>query len=87
MSSHENKTPKIMLVVGEPSGDALGYQLIEALKELTGGGARIIGVGGELMRLAGKLVLPGADAIGKREEDGDAATGRPARQLVERRGI
>lgn len=57
MSGHETKTPTILLVVGEPSGDALGYQLIEALKELTGGRAKIIGVGGELMRLAGMQSL------------------------------
>ncbi|MCE9523249.1 MAG: lipid-A-disaccharide synthase [Alphaproteobacteria bacterium] len=45
--------PTIMLVAGEPSGDALGGQLIEALNILTAGKARIVGVGGPLMRAAG----------------------------------
>ena len=49
--------PKIMLVVGEPSGDALGQQLIEALKLLTGGNVQIVGVGGERMRTAGMQSL------------------------------
>jgi len=55
-SSHANG-PTIMLVVGEPSGDALGQQLILALRELTHGKARIIGVGGERMRAAGMQSL------------------------------
>ena len=55
-SSHAN-APTIMLVVGEPSGDALGQQLILALRELTHGKARIIGVGGERMRAAGMQSL------------------------------
>lgn len=45
--------PTIMLVAGEPSGDALGGQLIEGLKQLTQGRLRIIGVGGPAMRAAG----------------------------------
>lgn len=45
--------PTIMLVAGEPSGDALGGQLIESLKSLTGGAVRIVGVGGQHMRAAG----------------------------------
>ncbi|MEQ1753172.1 MAG: lipid-A-disaccharide synthase [Micropepsaceae bacterium] len=57
MSSTEVSSPKILLVVGEPSGDALGHQLIEALKSLTHGHAKIIGVGGELMRSAGMQSL------------------------------
>ena len=55
-SSNAN-APTIMLVVGEPSGDALGQQLILALRELTHGKARIIGVGGERMRAAGMQSL------------------------------
>lgn len=47
------RTPTIMLVAGEPSGDALGGQLIEGLKSLTGGDVRIVGVGGPHMRAAG----------------------------------
>jgi lipid-A-disaccharide synthase len=45
--------PRIMLVVGEPSGDALGQQVILALRQLTHGMVDIIGVGGERMRAAG----------------------------------
>lgn len=43
----------IMLVAGEPSGDALGGQLIEGLKAVSDRRIRIIGVGGEHMRAAG----------------------------------
>jgi lipid-A-disaccharide synthase len=50
-------TPTIMLVAGEPSGDALGGQLIQGLKELTGGNVRVIGVGGPMMRAAGMQSL------------------------------
>lgn len=46
-------TPTIMLVAGEPSGDALGGQLIEGLKQLTNGNVRVIGVGGPAMRAGG----------------------------------
>lgn len=49
----ESKTPTIMLVAGEPSGDALGGQLIEGLKQLTGGNVRVVGVGGQHMRTQG----------------------------------
>jgi lipid-A-disaccharide synthase len=42
-----------MLVAGEPSGDALGGQLIEGLKSLAPTGLRILGVGGPNMRAAG----------------------------------
>lgn len=52
MSAPEH-IPTIMLVAGEPSGDALGGQLIEGLKLLTQGRLRIIGVGGSEMRAAG----------------------------------
>ncbi|NOT38967.1 MAG: lipid-A-disaccharide synthase [Alphaproteobacteria bacterium] len=47
------KTRTIMLVAGEPSGDALGGQLIEGLKTLAPSGLRIVGVGGQRMRAAG----------------------------------
>lgn len=47
------KTRTIMLVAGEPSGDALGGQLIEGLKHLAPEGLRIVGVGGHQMRAAG----------------------------------
>jgi lipid-A-disaccharide synthase len=45
--------PTVMLVAGEPSGDALGGQLIEGLKALTHGRIRVIGVGGQHMRAQG----------------------------------
>lgn len=48
-----NASPLIMLVAGEPSGDALGGQLIEGLKQLTDGNVRVIGVGGPAMRAEG----------------------------------
>jgi lipid-A-disaccharide synthase len=47
------RTPTIMLVAGEPSGDALGGQLIDGLKQLTNGNIRVIGVGGPAMRAGG----------------------------------
>lgn len=50
---HDDGIPTVMLVVGEPSGDALGHQLIIALRELTQGRIRIVGVGGERMRAVG----------------------------------
>lgn len=54
MTRADAATPRrIMIVAGEPSGDALGAQLIAALRELTGGGAEISGVGGELMAVEG----------------------------------
>jgi len=43
----------LMLVCGEPSGDALGAQLMAALKKLTGGTVKIIGIGGEAMAREG----------------------------------
>jgi lipid-A-disaccharide synthase len=42
-----------MLIAGEPSGDALGGQLIEGLRQLSPDGLRIVGVGGHQMRAAG----------------------------------
>ena len=45
--------PLIFLIAGEPSGDALGARLMEALKERTGGRVRFAGVGGENMAAAG----------------------------------
>jgi len=47
----------LMLVCGEPSGDALGAQLMAALKELTGDSVRIVGVGGEAMAAQGLKTL------------------------------
>lgn len=41
--------PLIFLIAGEPSGDVLGGRLMTALSELTGGGIRFTGIGGECM--------------------------------------
>ena len=43
----------LMLVCGEPSGDALGAELMAALKSLTGGTVKIVGIGGEAMAREG----------------------------------
>jgi lipid-A-disaccharide synthase len=45
--------PLIFLIAGEPSGDALGGRLMEALRERTHGAVRFAGVGGEAMAAAG----------------------------------
>jgi lipid-A-disaccharide synthase len=42
-----------MLVVGEPSGDQLGAQLMAGLKQLAGDSVRIVGVGGAAMAAQG----------------------------------
>lgn len=49
--------PHIMLIAGEPSGDALGEQLMIALKAQTSGKIRITGVGGERMAGQGLVTL------------------------------
>ena len=45
--------PRIMLVAGEPSGDALGGELMHALKDMTGGKVSFSGVGGTRMEEQG----------------------------------
>jgi lipid-A-disaccharide synthase len=45
--------PLIALVAGEASGDLIGARLIRALRELTGGRVRLMGVGGEAMAAEG----------------------------------
>lgn len=52
---------KIMLVAGEPSGDALGAEIIAGLRALTAGTANIIGVGGPLMEAQGLKSLYGLE--------------------------
>lgn len=47
------RSPHLMLVAGEPSGDALGAALMRALQELTGGSVRFTGVGGPQMEERG----------------------------------
>ncbi len=49
----EPHPPRIMLVVGEPSGDLLGAQIITALNKLTGGKVELSGVGGPVMEAEG----------------------------------
>jgi len=51
------KTPCLMIVAVEPSGDALGAGLISALRSRLGDGVRFIGVGGPRMAQAG-IVSP-----------------------------
>jgi lipid-A-disaccharide synthase len=43
------KTLNVMIVCGEPSGDALGAQLIAGLNQLAPGRVRFSGVGGLAM--------------------------------------
>ena len=53
---------RIAIVAGEPSGDQLGFKLMRALGELTGGGVDFLGVGGEAMAAEGlKSLFPLAD--------------------------
>src|SRR5262245_32332518 len=52
----------IMLVVGEPSGDQLGAQLMAGLKTLAGSDVRIVGVGGAAMANEGLESLFPLDA-------------------------
>ncbi|MGB5093869.1 MAG: lipid-A-disaccharide synthase [Parvibaculum sp.] len=62
--------PHIMLVAGEPSGDVLGADLMQALKEMLGGQVRFSGVGGPLMQAEGiTSVFPMTDiaVMGPRE--------------------
>jgi len=47
----------LMLVCGEPSGDALGGQLMVALSKLAGDKVRFVGVGGEAMAAQGLKTL------------------------------
>jgi lipid-A-disaccharide synthase len=62
MKPSGDAAPFLFLVAGEPSGDALGAALIAALRERTGGGLRLAGVGGEQMAAAGlDSLVPLAD--------------------------
>lgn len=57
----DQKPLTIMLVAGEPSGDALGGQIIEALKATADRPVKVVGVGGQHMRAAGLQPLFGLD--------------------------
>ena len=48
---------KLMLIAGEPSGDALGAQLMAGLREQAGAGVAFCGVGGPLMEAEGLTSL------------------------------
>lgn len=48
---------EVFLIAGEPSGDALGAEIIAALRKSTPGPVHFVGVGGALMRAAGMEVL------------------------------
>jgi lipid-A-disaccharide synthase len=56
------KTIQLMLVCGEPSGDALGAQLMAGLKALAGDRVRFTGVGGLAMEREGLKSLYPLDA-------------------------
>jgi lipid-A-disaccharide synthase len=56
------RNTSIMIVVGEPSGDELGAQLIAALNKLGGGCISITGVGGQSMMALGMRPLFTIDA-------------------------
>jgi lipid-A-disaccharide synthase len=58
----QNKQVTFMLVCGEPSGDALGAQLMQGLKALGGDGVRFTGVGGTAMAREGLQSLYPLDA-------------------------
>lgn len=47
--------PLVVLIAGEPSGDALGARLMAALKTKTGGKIRFAGVGGDKMAAEGLI--------------------------------
>lgn len=56
------EAPHIMMVAGEPSGDALGAELITALRTLTEGRVKITGMGGDAMEAQGlKSLFPISD--------------------------
>jgi lipid-A-disaccharide synthase len=51
--------PVFFLIAGEPSGDLLGARLMQALRQLTQGKARFVGIGGERMQAEGiELFFP-----------------------------
>ncbi len=62
MTDAETKQLNLMLVCGEPSGDALGAQLMAGLKQLAGDRVRFSGVGGLAMAREGLQSLYPLDA-------------------------
>jgi lipid-A-disaccharide synthase len=65
--------PLVYLTAGEPSGDQLGANLMQALKEATGGTVRFAGIGGARMQAEGletlfpmsELALMGLEVVPK----------------------
>ncbi|MGH6995497.1 MAG: lipid-A-disaccharide synthase, partial [Stellaceae bacterium] len=53
----ETDAPLIYLIAGEPSGDALGANLMRALRQRTEGAVRFAGIGGEQMAAEGLTSL------------------------------
>jgi lipid-A-disaccharide synthase len=47
------KPPRVFIVVGEHSGDQLGFKLMRALRQATGGNIAFAGIGGEAMAAEG----------------------------------
>ena len=56
-TASKTDTPLIYLVAGEPSGDALGANLMRALRQRTQGAVRFAGIGGEQMAAEGLTSL------------------------------
>ena len=57
MSASQVEAPLIYLIAGEPSGDALGANLMRALRWRTDGAVRFAGIGGEQMATEGLTSL------------------------------
>ena len=51
--SAEARGLRVFIVVGEHSGDQLGFKLMRALKEATNGRIAFVGIGGEAMAAEG----------------------------------
>jgi lipid-A-disaccharide synthase len=49
MSGRAGSGPRLFLIAGEPSGDALGGRLLAALRQQAGGGLEVAGIGGQSM--------------------------------------
>jgi lipid-A-disaccharide synthase len=60
--SVDNQSLTLMLVSGEPSGDALGAQLMAGIRQIAGSGVRFVGVGGSAMAAQGLKSLFPLDA-------------------------
>ncbi len=58
-----DRPPTLLLAAGEPSGDALGAQLMAALRQLGPRGLRIVGLGGPAMQAQGLTSIFSIDDI------------------------